>query len=303
MNTKDLEKFDPTVAELNAMIQITKNITATDLKDKGQMAVVRENRIALKTARVRITKIGKELREDAVNFQKAVLVKEKELIGIIEPEEIRLADIEAQAISQAILEERLEKLPSRKERLSLVKIYPTDEILLDMDSTQFENYYNEKVADYNENVRIETENAQREAQEKIDVERKVEQEKIEAQQKQVQDQLDAERKAIDDERAIIDAEKNNIARQKEIEDAKDKARADEKIRLELEIKQKKEQEDNQARLVVAEKKLEEQKLEKRKAFIDFRTSHGWTEKTKDDFKIEETLDGFILYKKMGVFNK
>ena len=97
MDTKDLEKFDPTVAELTAMVAKTKKLKATDLEDKAQLAIVKENRIVLKKARVQIEKRGKELREDALKFQRAVIAKEKELIAIIEPEEDRLEAIEQEA--------------------------------------------------------------------------------------------------------------------------------------------------------------------------------------------------------------
>jgi hypothetical protein len=303
MNEKNLEKFDPTVAELTAMVEATKNITATDLKDKVQLAVVRENRIALKGARVKITKIGKELRADAVTFQNAVIAKEKELIGIIEPEEDRLSEIEEQAKAQAIREGRLEELPERKERLAQVESYQEDEKLLAMDGIQFETFYNEKVAEHNENTRIQVEKAQQEAQEKLDAKRRDEQNKIEAEQEKAQAKIYADRKALDDEKAKVDADKAEIARQKEIKEAQDKARTDEKNRIEFETKEKVAKEKTEACLLAKEKKTEDDKLLKRKAFIDFRNSYGWTEKTKANFKLEETSEGFVLYKKLGIFNK
>lgn len=285
METKDLEKFDPTVAELTAMVEVTKNITATDLKDKEQMAVVRENRITLKNARVRITKIGKELREDALNFQKAVIAKEKELIGIIEPEEARLADIEEQARLQAVREERLEKLPARKERLDQIEASYTDEQLLDMDSEQFEAFFNQKMSEHNENVRIQNEKIQKELQDKIDAEnariqeeQRAEQERILAEQKEAQDKLDADRKALEEEKERIEAERLKLEKEK----------ADEKARVEQEKKDKAE---------------EAERLEKRNAFIEFRASFGWTEETKGDYKVDETDEGYVLYKKLGVFAK
>src|SRR5260370_38000405 len=107
-----IEKFSPTKAELATMAAEAQAITQEAAPQK-----IREMRIALKKARTTITKIGKELREDAVAFQKAVISKEKELIAIIEPEEDRLEEIEAEAESIREREERREFLPRRKERL------------------------------------------------------------------------------------------------------------------------------------------------------------------------------------------
>ncbi|MCU1282317.1 MAG: putative phage coiled coil domain protein [bacterium] len=47
-------------------------------------------RMALKTERINIEKLGKAAREDATAFSKAVIAEEKRLIAIIEPEETRL---------------------------------------------------------------------------------------------------------------------------------------------------------------------------------------------------------------------
>jgi hypothetical protein len=46
--------------------------------------------MALKSTRVEIQKRGKDAREEATKFSKAVIAKEQELIGVIEPEESRL---------------------------------------------------------------------------------------------------------------------------------------------------------------------------------------------------------------------
>ena len=123
----------------------------------------------------------------AIAFQKAVIEKEKELIGIILPEEDRLSGIEEEAKALIIREERLEKLPIRKERLAQVESYPDDELLLTMDSMAFESFYNKKVAEHNESIRLEALKVQQEAQDKIDNERKViEKEKAElAHQKEI----------------------------------------------------------------------------------------------------------------------
>jgi hypothetical protein len=299
METKDLEKFDPSVAELTKMVNATKGITATDLKDKDQMAIVRENRIALKNARVKIGKIGKELRDDANKFASAVIAKEKSLIAIIEPEEDRLEAIEEEAKALIIREERLEKLPSRKERLTAIDNrtqWATDDELLEMDSTQFEAFYNQCVAEHNENLRVQALEEQAEKERIAKQEQDERDAKIKADQDKKQAELDAKEKKIADERAKIEKEKIDIAHKKEIEAEKEKARLqaieDEKVRAENEKKEN-------ARKEKEAKEL----LEKRKKYQEFLKSHGWTEKTKADFKVEETEDGWVLFKRLGVFKK
>lgn len=298
MENKDLEKFDPSVAELTKMVQATKGITATDLKDKKQLAVVRENRIALKNARVKITKIGKELREDAIAFQRAVIDKEKSLIAIIEPEEERLAAIEEEAEQLAIREERLEKLPIRKERLLAINgtKWATDEELLVLDSEGFESFYNICVAENNEALRLKAIEEQNEREEKARLAREKEEAKIKEEQDKKQAEIDAREAEIKAREDAVKAEEQRIEREREIKEAEERAR-------EQAIKDEKERIEREAEKKAQEEKEKQELLAKRKKYQDFLAKHGWTTKTKDDFKVEETAEGYVLYKKLGVFKK
>jgi hypothetical protein len=58
------------------------------------------------------------LRADAITFQKAVIEKERELIGIIEPLEKELKAKEEEIEKQKETERRKESLPQRKEMLT-----------------------------------------------------------------------------------------------------------------------------------------------------------------------------------------
>ena len=275
-------KFDPAVAELNAMVESTKNITAVDLKDRDTLAIVRENRIALKKARVQISKIGKELRQEAVDFQGKVIAKEKELIAIIEPEEDRLESIEEEAEALKIKEDRLEKLPARKERLQAIPCYSVeDDFILTLDSEQFEAFYNQKVAEHNEELR---------KIERAEQERK--QAEIKAEQSAKQAELDAKQAEIDKREAEVKAKEDEIRRQNDILVAEDKARLKEQARIEAEQNLDKEKE-----------KEEKKKLERQKKFIAFRADFGWTKENKDDFMTVENDEGYVLWKRLGVFPK
>lgn len=278
-------KFDPTTAELKNMVASTKDITAVDLKDKDQLAIVRKNRIALKTARVQISRVGKELRQEAVDFQGKVIAKEKELIAIIEPEEDRLEAIEKEAENLKIREDRLEKLPARKERL--IAIHPgiepatTDEELLEMDSNQFESYFNSYVAKHNEDLR----KLEREEQALKEAE-------IKAEQDAKQEKLNVQQAELDKKEADLKAKEDEIKRAEQIKQAEEEAVKSERDRIEYEKKK-----------AENDKKAQEAELKKKKDYIEFLKSYGWTNAKREDFKVEEEVDGYVLYQRLGKFKK
>ena len=96
----NIEKFDPTTSELNTLVEKSQLVTVTDINDTKQMKVVTAARIELKNARVSITKKGKELRDEANKFAKAVIAKEKELISA----NLELVNIFEQKIKDKISE-------------------------------------------------------------------------------------------------------------------------------------------------------------------------------------------------------
>lgn len=249
-----IEKFDPTVEELNKMVVASKKVTVTDIDDKAQIQVVRENRIALKSARVAITKRGKEMREEANAFQKAVIAKEKELVAIIEPEELRLEAIEDEVKEKQLRAERELLLPSRKEELAKIgdSVEVTDAELLSMDVAQFSAYKNDRVAQKNEvdrrvieearaQVHAEEERQQREKETRAreEIARKEEQELAERRLKEEKEraELRIQQEKEGAERRVI-AERERVEReQKEKEEREAQAKA-ETARLEKEEREK-----------------------------------------------------------------
>lgn len=144
----DLITFDPTIDQLNKMIAVTSAITAEDLSDDKQIAIVKENRLNLRDARIAIEKKGKDLRADALKYQKDVIAKEKELLSIIGPEEDRLKSLEAEAEKIKVRAARQALLPMRKEQLAFLnETPPIDEFLLDLDNDEFITYLNGRKAD------------------------------------------------------------------------------------------------------------------------------------------------------------
>jgi hypothetical protein len=160
----NIEKFNPTVSQLQEIAKMSKSVDVTDLK------AVKEVRIKLKTARVEITKQGKAMRDDANAFAKLVISKEKELVAIIEPEEERLEAIEEEAKEKKMREERVALLPVRREQLEAIgdDIIITNDELLEMDTETFSAYKNDRIAQKNEADRLALEAEKRKVQEEAD---------------------------------------------------------------------------------------------------------------------------------------
>jgi len=83
-------------------------------------------RMRLKNARLDVEKRAKAAREDAQAFSKAIIAQEKKLVGIVSPEEDRLAVIQ-KAYDDAKEAERQAKAKAEAERVNAIK-YRIDEI-------------------------------------------------------------------------------------------------------------------------------------------------------------------------------
>lgn len=87
-------------------------------------------RVELKTTRVEVTRRGKEAREDATAYSKAVIAAEKELIAVIEPEESRLQalqddfDAKAEAARQAKIKAEQDRVAAIQNRISNIRTAP-----------------------------------------------------------------------------------------------------------------------------------------------------------------------------------
>lgn len=292
-NKAVIEKFDPTEAQLREIVSETNALSVSDLKDKAQLKVVRESRIKLKNARVAIQKKGKEMRDDANKYSKAVIEREKELIAIIEPEERRLELIEEEAEKLAILEDRRTNLPSRITRLESIGdgLENDEEYILTLDSNQFDAYFNQRFAaklqkdkEESERVAAEAERARREEQERKDAE-------IAERQRVLDEQENANRREAER------LENERIARERE-----EKARQEEREKAERAAKEKEERERKEREDAERKKEEEREKLERAKKYKKFRSDLGWTEETKEDFKEESDGNTVTLWKKIGTFN-
>lgn len=107
LNSSKLEK--DLVAMAAASVSIVK-ITNDDGYKQCHAA-----RMALRNARVEISKVGKDARDDALKFQKGVIAEEARLIAIIEPEEKRLQALQ-DAVDAEVERLRQEKIEAEKQR-------------------------------------------------------------------------------------------------------------------------------------------------------------------------------------------
>ncbi len=89
--TKELQAFNTTDAAIAQLKQNYMALVITDLADQKTFNLVHNARMDVKNKRVAVTKKGKELREDAVKFQKAVIAEEKRIVDLLVPIEVHLA--------------------------------------------------------------------------------------------------------------------------------------------------------------------------------------------------------------------
>ncbi len=270
----NIEKFDPTTEQLTKMVIASKKITVSDINDKAQIEVVRKARIELKTARVAITKKGKEMREEANAFQKAVIAKEKELVAIIEPEELRLEAIEDEVKAQKLKEERIALLPIRREQLDAIGdgVEVSDEELLEMDTEQFSAYKNDRVAQKNESDRLALEAERRKVQEEADRQQREKETQEREKKAREEAQAEAERKlAHAKEEAELRVQQEKADADRRVKEAEEKAKQDAEREKQRVAQEKADAE--------AKAKAEQEALDKKKKYQAWLTKNEYDEKT------------------------
>lgn len=316
METLNIEKFNPTKAELSNLVKKYKALEIKGVGDTAGYIAVDSARKELKKVRVQIEKDGKFFRSEAIAFQKAIIEKEKELVGIIEPLEIELTTKQKAVDDAKVRAEREKALPERLAKLQEIGLTPANEIILDMDDLRFSEFFNQAKSDY----LIEKERKQKEEKEASELKLKQEQEdaqrKIKEEQEAAAAKMDEERKKLEEEKAQIEREKLAIEKEKQriIDEEKAKKEAEERAKREAEekvIRDKEEAElkvkreaEEKAKAEAARIELEKKQkleLEKQAAYQEFLTTHGY----KDDgsFMTHQEFDGgkITLYKKLGEF--
>jgi len=292
METLSLEKFNPTTAELTIMADKYKILTIKGVEDMAGYLEVDRARKELKKAKSQIRLDGKLLRSEALAFQKAVIKKEDELVGIIEPIEDELEakqkaiDVEKEKVG------RLQFLPHRVTKLATIGIKVMDEFLLLMDDTRFLEFFNEENFKFLE-AREQKQNEELEAREQ----------KLKEAQDQIDEanrKIEAEKEKIaDDKRHQLEIDQARVeATAKAKKEAEEKAEKD-KTETAQKIKDEENRKAKEAQDKIKAEKLEQEKLEKKKRYQAFLTEHKFQE--DGSFLIKKEENKIVLYKKLGEF--
>src|SRR5690606_29779671 len=238
MQNLSIEQFSPKKAELVALVEKHKGLTIAGPEDKEGYAAVRAARIALKTARVEVQKKAKDLRSEAVKFQKGVLSLEKELVGIIEPTEKEYQQMELEIddhFERLKEEEEKKKKEAIDKRISTLfaygmrfdgQIYSYGELSLTLEV--LEAMTDDRFAEFAGKVQ----EAFHAEQERIKAEEKARKEEADRLEKQRLEQA-AHQKKLDDEKAKLEAEKLKVeAEKKRIQEEKDAAEREKQKQIE-----------------------------------------------------------------------
>lgn len=110
--------FDETKAALLPLVEASARIVS--ITNGAGYSEAQSARMKLKNTRVEIEKRGKAAREDATQFSKAVIAKEKELVGVIAPEEDRLQALQDEW-DAAIAREKAAKAEAERMRIFAIR--------------------------------------------------------------------------------------------------------------------------------------------------------------------------------------
>ena len=108
-----IKALDVNEAALRALV--VESVSIKKVIDAAGFAQAQTARMKLRTARVNLEKLGKAAREDAQEFSKCVIAKQKEYIGIVEPEETRLQSVQDEFTTK-IEAERQAKIDAENNR-------------------------------------------------------------------------------------------------------------------------------------------------------------------------------------------
>ena len=307
MESLNIEKFNPNKAELQKVVDKYSSLKIQNVDDKEGYSKVDYARKDLKQKRVLITNTGKELRAEAITFQRSVINIEKELVGIIEPLEKSLQEKQDKINDEKEMVKKRKLLPERREKMELIELDVDDDFILKMDNNEFYSFYNEKRETYFGGKRLAEEKKIADEKQKIEDEkakfaedkRVAEATKVaekEAQNTAIKDAEIARQKAKDDKDQAIEDERQKARDDKEALIAKHKKEDEERIEKEKEVQRIKDEK-------IAYEKKEKEALEKKQQYQKFLKDNGYTEKNKDDFYIMNCISDntIILYKKVNQF--
>lgn len=109
--------------ELRALV--TKSNDIVEIKNSAGRDQCHAAAMLLRTARTSIRKVGKDARDDATKFSKAVIAEEDRLVALIEPEETRLLGMR-DAWDEAREAEKRAKLEAEQRRIASIREHIDD---------------------------------------------------------------------------------------------------------------------------------------------------------------------------------
>lgn len=279
MENLDINKFNPQKAELQTLTDSYKQLEIAGVEDKEGYEKVKGAIKHLKETRISITKTGKAMRQEALDFQKKVISVEKELLAVIEPTEELLEGRKEVIDQQIAMEKRKKNLPVRRDKLATNGLEAVaDELLLVMDDMQFEAFFNQKLA----------EKLQREKDEQERQRLAFEAEKRKFEEEQRVAAETAKRVAEVEEKAKADAAKQIEEANQRALDAERKAKEAEDLRI-------KEEADKKQKALEEEQRAKEE-AERNQKVQAFFTKHGCTGFDDKAFMFQRTGDTISLFK-------
>lgn len=172
-NNLSLEEINPKEAELRQLAADYGTLAINGIDDKEGYDRAHAARMVLKGKRVEVEKAGKALREKTTAFNKSVIAREKELIGIIEPLEERLHKMELEIDEAIDMEKRRVLLPDRRQKAIDIECVISDADLLKMEPETFAAWYNQNHALFLERKAAALKaDEERNAKEKVESERR-----------------------------------------------------------------------------------------------------------------------------------
>lgn len=302
--------FNPGIAELKVMAKKYEDLSIKGVDDVVGYTDVKAARKELGSVRNEITKAGKKAREEYIAKQKSVIKQEKEYLEIIVPLEDKFKEMLTEVDEAKKRKEREALLPTRKKMLSEINFKAfTDNSLLDMDDSEFSQFYMDKKMDYDKEV--EYKKQQEEERKKREKEEKEREEQFEAQRKL--DAIEAKKRAEEDKalalEKAVEEEKERQERKKEEEINRLKRQQQEEIdkikRQQEEERATAQRKKMEAEAIARSEQEKKEKLEKMKKYKKFLADNGCNYSPEiipvEEFDNEDLVEDFIVVKFKGTF--
>lgn len=308
----EVEKFNPTRAEVQKAKDESLVLLEKEITDINSFNEIDTGRKKLKKMRTTIDAFGKKSRDSYVKKAKEIKKQADDLIDEIKPTEDKLAAKQEEYKQKQIIETRKKFLPKRMEQFAEIKCDITEDELLKLDDDEVSKLYVEKKGEYLEHIETEARLKKEAEERKLAEEREAlrkEKEELER-QKHIEEE---KKKAAEEARlqAIKDAEVEKERVKREAEEVKRKAEQEKQDAVNAEKEKAAQKEREQLEEIEREKQIraeaeaklkeEERLTKKREDYQKFLSDNGYTEETKDQFKIEKTEIHMILYKLVNSF--